>query len=124
MAKKKETWIDNAWRPAIAWSYLVICIFDFFVAPIISAVFQSLMYPHQEYVAWKPNTLAEGGLYHMAMMAIVGVTAWTRAQEKMMRMGTPEDVAAGISFLASDDASFISGTSLLIDGGLMARVPF
>jgi len=91
MAKKKETWIDNAWRPAIAWSYLVICIFDFFVAPIISAVFQSLMYPHQEYVAWKPNTLAEGGLYHMAMMAIVGVTAWTRAQEKMMRMGTPED---------------------------------
>ena len=40
------------------------------------------------------------------------------------RMGTPEDVAAGISFLSSDDAAFITGTSLLIDGGLMARVPF
>lgn len=91
MAKKKETWIDNAWRPAIAWSYLVICIFDFLVAPITSAVFQSLMYPDQPYVPWKPNTLAEGGLYHMAMMAIVGVTAWTRAQEKIMRMNTAEE---------------------------------
>jgi meso-butanediol dehydrogenase/(S,S)-butanediol dehydrogenase/diacetyl reductase len=39
-------------------------------------------------------------------------------------MGTPDDVAAGISFLSSDDAAFITGTSLLIDGGLMARVPF
>jgi NAD(P)-dependent dehydrogenase (short-subunit alcohol dehydrogenase family) len=41
----------------------------------------------------------------------------------LSRMGTPEDVAAGISFLVSDDASFVTGTSLLIDGGLMARVP-
>jgi len=92
MARKKETWIDTKWRPAIAWSYLIICVFDFLVAPIISAVFQSLMYPGMEYVAWKPNTLAEGGLYHMAMMAIVGVTAWTRAQEKMMRMNVEEEV--------------------------------
>jgi meso-butanediol dehydrogenase/(S,S)-butanediol dehydrogenase/diacetyl reductase len=30
------------------------------------------------------------------------------------RMGTPEDVAAGISFLSSDDAAFITGTSLLM----------
>ena len=41
----------------------------------------------------------------------------------LSRMGTPEDVAAGIAFLVSDDASFVTGTSLLIDGGLMARVP-
>lgn len=31
--------------------------------------------------------------------------------------GTPEQVAAGICFLASDDASYITGTSLDIDGG-------
>jgi NAD(P)-dependent dehydrogenase (short-subunit alcohol dehydrogenase family) len=41
----------------------------------------------------------------------------------LSRMGTPADVAAGIAFLVSDDASFVTGTSLLIDGGLMARVP-
>ncbi|CAN5433960.1 SDR family oxidoreductase [soil metagenome] len=39
------------------------------------------------------------------------------------RMGSPADVASAISFFASDDASFVTGTSLLVDGGLMARVP-
>ncbi len=39
------------------------------------------------------------------------------------RMGTPEDIAGAIAFLASDDSSFVSGTSLLVDGGLMAKVP-
>ena len=39
------------------------------------------------------------------------------------RMGTPADVAGAIAFLASDDAAFITGTSLLVDGGLLAKVP-
>ena len=39
------------------------------------------------------------------------------------RMGTPADVAAAIAFLASDDASFVTGTSILVDGGLLAQVP-
>lgn len=36
------------------------------------------------------------------------------------RLGQPEEVATGILFLASDEASYITGTELLIDGGLMA----
>ncbi|WP_435156899.1 SDR family NAD(P)-dependent oxidoreductase [Haladaptatus sp. DFWS20] len=36
------------------------------------------------------------------------------------RFGCPEDVAAAVAFLASDAASFISGTELTIDGGLTA----
>ena len=36
------------------------------------------------------------------------------------RIGTPEDVAATVSFLTSDEASFITGTSLLVDGGRTA----
>jgi NAD(P)-dependent dehydrogenase (short-subunit alcohol dehydrogenase family) len=39
------------------------------------------------------------------------------------RMGTPEDVAGAIAFLASDDAAFITGASLLVDGGVLAKVP-
>lgn len=34
------------------------------------------------------------------------------------RLGTPDDVAASVAFLASDGASYISGQSLVVDGGL------
>jgi len=39
----------------------------------------------------------------------------------MKRIGQPEEVAAAILFLASDDASFITGASLATDGGKLAR---
>jgi len=36
------------------------------------------------------------------------------------RLSQPEEQAAAIAFLASDDASFITGTTLLVDGGRFA----
>ena len=40
-------------------------------------------------------------------------------QTPLGRLGTPEDVAAAIAFLASDDASFITGQVLGVDGGFI-----
>jgi NAD(P)-dependent dehydrogenase (short-subunit alcohol dehydrogenase family) len=39
----------------------------------------------------------------------------------MGRLGRPEEVAAGVAYLASDDATFVTGSELYIDGGYMAR---
>ena len=39
----------------------------------------------------------------------------------MGRLGEPEEVAKAIAFLASDDASFITGAILAVDGGYLAR---
>ncbi len=36
-------------------------------------------------------------------------------------MGTPEDIAKGIVFLASDDAGFMTGSGLVVDGGITAQ---
>mgnify|MGYP003747201485 CR=1 FL=1 len=43
------------------------------------------------------------------------------AAHPLGRMGTAEDVARGIVYLASDDASFLTGTELVVDGGMTAR---
>ena len=51
----------------------------------------------------------------------------TRAEQAMItmtplgRLGQPAEVAAGVAYLASDDASFVTGLELCIDGGYMAR---
>jgi len=39
----------------------------------------------------------------------------------MGRLGQPEEIAAGVAYLASDDASFVTGLELYIDGGYTAR---
>ena len=45
------------------------------------------------------------------------IEAMTRAVP-MKRLGTPEEVAAAVAFLASDDAGFITGQTLSVSGGL------
>ena len=43
------------------------------------------------------------------------------AQTPLGRLGVPEDIAWGILFLASDESRYMTGSELVIDGGLTAR---
>lgn len=45
------------------------------------------------------------------------------AQIPMRRLGTAEDVASLVCFLASDDAAYVSGQAISIDGAMSARLP-
>lgn len=74
----EESWIKQYWRPAIAWQYLAVCVCDFIVFPA------AYMYFAKQ--PWDPITLKEGGFYHLAMAAIIGVAAWTRGKEKIVKL--------------------------------------
>jgi len=41
------------------------------------------------------------------------------ANTPMRRMGEPEEIARAVLFLASDEASFITGVDLFVDGGVI-----
>lgn len=70
----------SGWRPALMWQYLVVCLFDFMVAPTLSPFISFMLgIPYHE---WRPLTLQGGGLYHVAMGAVGGVAVWTRSAEK------------------------------------------
>jgi len=43
------------------------------------------------------------------------------ARHPLGRLGRPEDVAYGVLYLASDESSFVTGSELIIDGGLTAQ---
>ena len=79
----KEPWWKTGWRPAMAWQYLAVCLFDFIFFPIIAMLFAK--YAGVPYVPWVPITLREAGLYHIAMAGIIGLSAWTRGLEKIKR---------------------------------------
>jgi len=83
---KDKLWLHSKWRPAMGWVYMITCIFDFFLAPIAWVMFQSAMGADISTIRmWSPITLMGGGLYHVSMLAIVGVTAYGRTQEKLKR---------------------------------------
>lgn len=66
------------------------------------------------------NAVAPGFIetpFTSKVLANETVKQWLIDRTPMGRIGRPEDVAAAVSFLASESASFVTGTTLLVDGG-------
>ena len=80
--KQKEDWMNSKWRPMMGWTYMITCIFDFVVAPILWSLTQSLFHGSVQ-TQWQPLTLQGAGLYHIAMGAVLGIAAYGRTQEKL-----------------------------------------
>lgn len=96
-AKEKEDWMQKKWRPAMAMMYMVVCIFDFILFPIMFTVVQfwEVESVNDAFRQWQPLTLIGAGLFHMAMGAVLGISAWSRGQEKIAGVAaTPQAPAA------------------------------
>ena len=91
-ASSAEDWMTKKWRPMMAVTYMAINIFDFILGPILYNLLQ-YWNPGQSIGMWQPLTLQGGGLVHIAFGAILGISAWTRGQEKVeaIKAGNTEE---------------------------------
>ncbi len=85
ITKTEEDWMTKKWRPMMAIMYMTACLFDFVFFPIMftAVQFWEVSAANDAFRQWAPITLQGGGLFHVAMGAVLGVSAWSRGQEKM-----------------------------------------
>jgi hypothetical protein len=81
--QNKETGFNTKWRPAMGWLYLAVCAFDFVIFPILWNFAQATYLKTVVFTQWNPLTLQGAGFFHIAMGAVLGVTAYGRTQEKI-----------------------------------------
>jgi hypothetical protein len=88
--KENEDWMQKKWRPMMAVMYMTVCAFDFIIFPIMFTVVQfwETQAANDAFRQWQPITLVGAGLFHMAMGAVLGITAWSRGQEKIAGVAT------------------------------------
>jgi len=85
-----DSWMQSRWRPMMGFTYMIICIFDFIVAPVLWSLVQALQAGNVT-LQWNPLTLIAGGFFHIAMGAVLGVAAFTRGQEKVASLSAPDN---------------------------------
>ena len=90
---KDDGWMQQYWRPIMAWQYLVVCLFDFMLAPIFLGWFAYVT--KTPLGVWTPLTVQGGGLYHLSMGAIVGITSYAKTQERVSLINSPYMPAPG-----------------------------
>ncbi|HEX9460925.1 MAG TPA: SDR family oxidoreductase [Thermoanaerobaculia bacterium] len=65
-----------------------------------------------------PGAIDTPGLRGLANTDGEGLDDRYRGRVSLGRVGRPDDIASAVSFLASDDSSYVSGIELFVDGGL------
>jgi hypothetical protein len=109
--QKKEDWMNSKWRPMMGWMYMVVCMFDMILFPILWSLLQT--FTHTSITQWNPLTLQGAGLFHIAMGAVLGIAAFGRTQEKMAgaNNGGAQTTTPTSSFTAPSTPSAGFGTA-------------
>jgi hypothetical protein len=100
----EEHWLTHYWRPAMAWSYMAICLFDFIIAPTGSAML--ITFYQSTIPVWKSLTLENGGIIHVAFGAILGVAAWGRTKESVINTETSAGFGPGFGGQSYNESTY------------------
>ena len=98
--KKKEDWMNSKWRPMMGWMYMMVCMCDFILFPVLWSLLHAVLHT-TNMTQWNPLTLQGAGLFHIAMGAVLGIAAFGRTQEKLGGANNGGIQAPGTGFASS-----------------------
>ena len=67
------------------------------------------------------NAIAPGYIATPGMLQLFNTRPDAVKQIPLNRLGQPEDIAGGVIYLASDASLYVTGETLIIDGGLLSK---
>ena len=126
-SKKDPNWMQNLWRPMMGWMYMLICLLDMAVFPVLWSLLQATM--HMPITQWNPLTLQGAGLFHIAMGAVLGISAFGRTQEKLAGTAanptsTSQTVTQNSSAMGGNNMGGGFGGSMPLGGNTMSTGGF
>jgi hypothetical protein len=120
--KPDEDWMTKKWRPMMAMMYMTCCLCDFALFPIMFTIVQfwEVQAANDAFRQWVPITLQGGGLFHVAMGAVLGVSAYGRTQEKV---AGASNVSTSLPTSGVATPTLSSATPAQSFGGFSASAP-
>jgi 3-oxoacyl-[acyl-carrier protein] reductase len=95
------------------------------LVPYVKSLAQNLARKNIRVNTVSPGTIYfKGGIWHQREQQMPDFFKGVLARNPTGRMGTPEEVADAVVFLASARASYITGANLVVDGAITQRVQF
>jgi hypothetical protein len=108
--KKDEDWMQKKWRPAMGWMYMIVCMLDMAIFPVLWSLAQVIL--KQPITQWNPLTLQGAGLFHLAMGAVLGIAAWGRTQEKVAGAASNATATPAATGFGSSPSTFSPAPSV------------
>jgi hypothetical protein len=77
--KKKEDWMNAKWRPMMGWIYMLTCVTDFIIFPVLWSILQASL--KQPVTAWQPITL-QAQVYFISLWVLLLVLRLSDVHKK------------------------------------------